>query len=202
MLLSITIALHLIVGILGVTIGVDEHRLYLLLGCADGDAGLCLSEVVPDHRLIGAEVLHFEGISLVISVGEREEDLVVLRKIGQRLIDRLALSILEFEEQCKESAALMSLEVRHRLELVLPDDRYFPASFITKSEALLLWIEESLADIVAMEIAMSVVVSFLDEYITGRPIEALCLRSRRGCRCRCGRRLWCVWLVVLRATGD
>ena len=70
----------------------------------------------------------------------------------------------------------MRLEVGHIFELVFPRQCDLTAAVIAEGEALLLWVEEATADIVAVHIAVTVVVTFLDEDITGRPLKG----ARRG----------------------
>ena len=65
----------------------------------------------------------------------------------------------------------MGLEVGHILELVFPRQRDLTAAVIAEGEVLLLWVEETAADIIAVHIAVTVVVTFLDEDIAGRLLE-------------------------------
>ena len=67
----------------------------------------------------------------------------------------------------------MSLEVRHILEVIFPRKSDLAFAIITQAEALLLGIEKPLTDIIAVHVAMTMVVTFLDEYITSAPFKGL-----------------------------
>ena len=119
-LLSITISLHSIVGILSITVGVLIEHLRLILEVLYGIAWLGLSIVVPDDGLTCAEVLHIKRSTIFVLIGDGKEDLIMIAVLRQVLIERLALCILEGEEHAEESTALMSLEVMHILEAIIP----------------------------------------------------------------------------------
>ena len=169
--LSIAVALHLIVGILGVTVDVLEDGLGALLQRRGGDAGLGLGVVVPRDGLVRTQILDFVDSARSVLLCDSEEDLVVVAELGEHIVHAVAFSVLEGEEHTEERPALMGLEVGHILELVFPRQRDLTTSIIAEGKALLLWVEEATTDIIAVHIAVTVVVTFLDEDITGRPLE-------------------------------